>query len=203
MACDAEKFSEDAHQVAHVYVRDRGRIGDVKALLERLPGVDMVLTGSDIAAAGLDHERSGELIAVSAADAWFTYYYWLNDARAPDYARTVDIHRKPGYDPAELFVDPSIPLPKVKVGYTLAKKKLGFRYLMEMIPLDASIVRGSHGRITDRPEDGPVFMSSEKNAANGVVDGVGDGVGDGRVPCTAIRDAMLAHLFDQVPGTTR
>ena len=199
----SEAFAVSDHQVAHVYVRDRGRIGDVKALLEKLPGVDTVLTGADIAAAGLDHERSGELVAVSAADAWFTYYYWLDDARAPDFARTVDIHRKPGYDPAELFVDPSIPLPTLKVGYTLAKKKLGFRYLMEMIPLDASIVRGSHGRITDRPEDGPVFMSSEKNAANGVVDGVGDGVGDGSVPCTAIRDAMLAHLFDQVPGTTR
>ena len=191
----SEAFAVSDHQVAHIYVRDRARIGDVKALVARLPGVDVVMDGAEIAAAGLDHERSGELVAVSAADSWFTYYYWLDDARAPDYARTVDIHRKPGYDPAELFVDPRIPLPRVKLGYTLAKKKLGFRYLMEMIPLDASIVRGSHGRITDRPEDGPVFLSSEKNAADG-------GVG-GAVPCTAIRDAMLGHLFDQVPGTTR
>ena len=39
---------------------------------------------------------------------WFTYYYWLDDAKAPDFARCVDIHRKPGYDPAELFIDPEI-----------------------------------------------------------------------------------------------
>jgi len=126
---------------------------------------------------------------VSAADAWFTYYYWLDDRRAPDFARTVDIHRKPGYDPAELFIDPAIPAPALKVAYTLAKKKLGFRYLLEVVPLDASLIRGSHGRIPDRPEDGPVFLSSEKQAACGVLEP------------TAVRDAMLAHLFDQVPGT--
>ena len=63
-------------------------------------------TGAERAAHGLDHPRSGELVAVSRADRWFTYYYWLDDDRAPDYARTVDIHRKPGYDPVELFLDP-------------------------------------------------------------------------------------------------
>ena len=96
------------HQVAHVYVREPSRIAAVKALLERLPGVERVLDRREQAAIGLDHERSGELVAIAAADRWFTYYYWLDDARAPDYARTVDIHRKPGYDPAELFVDPAL-----------------------------------------------------------------------------------------------
>ena len=30
-----------------------------------------------------------------------------------------------------------------------------------MIPLDASLVKGSHGRLTDRADDGPVLISSE------------------------------------------
>ena len=187
----SEAFAVADHQVAHVYLRNASRLGEVRSLIERLPGVETVMTGRDIAAAGLDHERAGELVAVAAADAWFTYYYWLDDRRAPDFARTVDIHRKPGYDPAELFVDPALTAPKVKVAYTLAKKALGFRYLLEVIPLDATLVRGSHGRITNRLDDGPVFISSEKGAA------------DGPLQATSVRDAMLAHLFDHVPGTMR
>jgi hypothetical protein len=105
-----------------------------------------------------------ELVAISDADAWFTYYYWLDDRVAPDYARTVDIHRKPGYDPAELFLDPALTLPQLRIGLTLARKKLGFRYLMEVIPLDASVVRGSHGRPTASLDDGPLFISSEAAA---------------------------------------
>ena len=185
----SDAFAVADHQVAHVYVRNPARIADVKVLLEQLPGVERALSGAELAAAGLDHERSGDIVAITTADRWFSYYYWADDARAPDYARTVDIHRKPGYDPAELFIDPALALPKVKIAYTLARKKLGFRYLMNVIPLDASLVRGSHGRITDRAEDGPVLISSERHAVEGVV-----------AP-TAVRDLILAHLFDQVPGT--
>lgn len=187
----SQAFAVADHQIAHIYVRNAARIGEIKALVERLQGVESVLEGAGIAAHGLNHERSGELIAIAASGSWFTYYHWLDDSRAPDFARTVDIHRKPGYDPAELFLDPAISMPKLKIGYTLAKKALGFRYLLEVIPLDASLVRGSHGRISDRAEDGPVFISSAKNAVRGVMEP------------TSVRDAMLAHLFDQVPGTTR
>jgi predicted AlkP superfamily pyrophosphatase or phosphodiesterase len=187
----SQAFAVADHQIAHIYVRNAARIGEIKALVERLQGVESVLEGAGIAAHGLNHERSGELIAIAASGSWFTYYYWLDDSRAPDFARTVDIHRKPGYDPAELFLDPAISMPKLKIGYTLAKKALGFRYLLEVIPLDASLVRGSHGRISDRAEDGPVFISSAKNAVRGVMEP------------TSVRDAMLAHLFDQVPGTMR
>ena len=188
-ACEA--FAVADHQIAHVYVRDAARIGDVKALLERLPGIEAVLDRRGQASLGLDHERSGELVAIAERDRWFTYYYWLDDAVAPDFARTVDIHRKPGYDPAELFLDPGLSLPRLKIGATLAKKALGFRYLLEVIPLDASLVRGSHGRVTDRLEDGPLFISSEPHAV------------DGPVESTAVRDVILSHLFDQVPGTRR
>jgi hypothetical protein len=112
-------------------------------------------------ARGLHHPRSGELVAVSAADRWFSYYYWLDDARAPDFARTVDIHRKPGYDPVELFLDPALSAPKLRVAAKLLQRALGFRTLLDVIALDADLVRGSHGRLTDRPEEGPCLISSE------------------------------------------
>jgi len=179
----SDAFAVSDHQVAHVYIREPARIGAVKALLERLPGVEQVLDRREQAAIGLDHERSGELVAIAAANRWFTYYYWMDDTRAPDYARTVDIHRKPGYDPAELFVDPTLTLPRLRIAATLAKKALGFRYLMNVIPLDASMVRGSHGRVTDQLDDGPVFISSEKHDLGDVVES------------TDVRDEILAHLF--------
>ena len=112
-------------------------------------------------AAGIDHPRAGDLIAVAPENAWFTYYYWLDDARAPDFARTVDIHRKPGYDPVELFLDPNIPLPKLKIAWRLLQKKLGFRMLMDVIPLDATLVKGSHGRRPADKKDWPVFITSQ------------------------------------------
>lgn len=180
----SEAFAVADHQVAHVHVRDPRKIEDVRKLLQAVPGVESVLDRREQAAIGLDHARSGDLVAISAADRWFTYYYWLDDRRAPDYARTVDIHRKPGYDPVELFVDPTISLPAVKVGYTLARKMLGFRYLMNVIPLDATLVRGSHGRPTDRLEDGPVMISSERGSGGAAIDS------------TAVRDLILAHLFE-------
>ena len=184
-------FAVADHQVANIYICDPKRVEDVRRLVARLPGVERVLDRREQAEVGLDHERSGELVAISSADAWFTYYYWLDDSRAPDFARTVDIHRKPGYDPAELFIDPRLVLPQARIAWTLLKKTLGFRYLMEVIPLDAALVRGSHGRVTDRLEDGPVWITSEKGGGREVIES------------TDVRDLMLSHLFDQVPGTTR
>jgi predicted AlkP superfamily pyrophosphatase or phosphodiesterase len=180
----SKAFAVADHQVAHVYVGDPSRTAAVQSLLAGVPGIEAVLDRKAQAGIGLDHERSGELVAIAAADRWFTYYYWLDDARAPDFARTVDIHRKPGYDPAELFIDPKLTLPKLRIAATLAKKKLGFRYLLEVVPLDASLVRGSHGRVTDKLEDGPVFISSEQRQLGDVVDS------------TAVRDLILRHLFD-------
>jgi predicted AlkP superfamily pyrophosphatase or phosphodiesterase len=166
----SEAFAVADHQIAHVHVKNPDRIGDVRAMLARVPGIEAVLDRNEQHAIGLDHPRAGDLVAISAADRWFTYYFWLDDQRAPDYARTVDIHRKPGYDPVELFVDPALTLPAAKVAWTLAKKKLGFRYLMSVIPLDATLVRGSHGRPTDRLGDGPVMISSEKEFAADVIE---------------------------------
>jgi hypothetical protein len=133
---------------------------------------------------GLDHERSGELVLISRADRWFSYYFWLDDAKAPDYARTVDIHLKPGYDPVELFLDPALTFPMLRVGRKLAARKLGFRNLLDVIPLDAKLVRGSHGRVTDNAEDGPVFMTSEPALLPG-----------GDVSATSVKELLLRHVF--------
>jgi predicted AlkP superfamily pyrophosphatase or phosphodiesterase len=158
-------FAVADHQVAHIYVRDSGDIAGVKSALEKVAGVARVLDDADKKEAGLDHARSGELVALAAPDRWFTYYYWLDDRLAPDFARTVDIHRKPGYDPVELFLDPAIRIPQLKIGWKLLKKKLGFRTLMDVIPLDASLVKGSHGLAPAREEEGAVLISTSREGA--------------------------------------
>jgi predicted AlkP superfamily pyrophosphatase or phosphodiesterase len=161
-------FAVADHQIAHVYVRDDRDLASVAALCAKLPGVAEVLDRAGKAANGLDHPRSGELVLIAEPDSWFTYYYWLDDAAAPDFARLVDIHRKPGYDPAELFFDPAGPTAaKGRAGLALLRKKLGMRYLMTVVGLDAGAraVRGSHGRLPDDERDGPVLICSDPAAA--------------------------------------
>jgi predicted AlkP superfamily pyrophosphatase or phosphodiesterase len=177
-------FAVADHQLAHVYVGRPELIGDVKRLLEQLPGVETVLDEEGKRAIGLDHPRSGELVAISKPDRWFCYYYWLDDARAPDFARTVDIHRKPGYDPVELFLDPSLSLPKVQIAWKLLQKAVGMRTLMDFIPLDTTLVRGSHGRVTDDATDGPVFITSRPEL-----------MAEGPVHATDVKRLVLEHVF--------
>ena len=180
-------FAVADHQIAHVYVKRRERIPEVRALLERLDGVETVLGEEGKREHGLDHSRSGELVAISKADRWFTYYYWLDDDRAPDYARTVDIHRKPGYDPVELFMDTDIRFPRLKVGAILAKRKLlNSRALLDVTPLDASLVKGSHGRLTDDPAMGPVFISGEPSLMS-----------EDKGLATDVKDLLLDHVFER------
>lgn len=156
-ACRA--FAVADHQVAHIYVKNPADLPAVRRLLEKTPGVDRVLGPEELADAGLRHPRAGDLVAVAAPRAWFTYYYWLDDARAPDFARTVDIHRKPGYDPVELFLDPALRFPRLKIAWRLWQKKLGFRMLMDVIPLEASLVKGSHGAPPAETADFPVLLA--------------------------------------------
>lgn len=152
-------FAVADHQVAHIHVNDKSKLAEVKALLEMTPGVEKVLDEAGKKAYHIDHERSGDLVVIADSDSWFTYYFWLDDAKAPDYARCVDIHRKPGYDPVELILDPKIKIPLLTVGSKVLKKKLGFRYLMDVIPLDATLVKGTHGRIPESDLDKPLFVS--------------------------------------------
>lgn len=156
---DCKALAIADHQVAHVYVNDPSVESEVRALLESTEGVEAVLDRKAQAEQGIDHPRSGDFVVVSDSWSWFTYYFWQDDHKAPDYARTVDIHRKPGYDPVELFLDPKIPFPKLKIGSILARRKLlGQQPLMDVIPLQADLVKGSHGRRPEHDDDLPVII---------------------------------------------
>ena len=175
-------FAVADHQIAHVYVRRPQDLAAVEALLEKSDGIERVLDEAGKRAAGLDHPRSGELVALSARDRYFAYHYWLDDAHAPDFAPTVDIHRKPGYDPSELFFAPGDALLKLKLAATLLKKKLGFRYLMKAISLDPGLAKGSHGLLPAGSGDAPLFLASERfDAAE-------------RVAMTSVKGRLLARL---------
>jgi predicted AlkP superfamily pyrophosphatase or phosphodiesterase len=188
----SEAFAMADHQIAHVYVRDPERVAQVREVLEGLDGVGEVLDEAGKREYGLDHERSGELVLIADPDAWFTYYYWLDDDKAPDYARTVDIHRKPGYDPVELFLDPAIRVPPLAVGSRIVRRKLGLRTLLDVIPLDASLVKGSHGRIPDDPAKGPLLITRQADLLE-----------DGELPATGVHDLILRHLGVSVPVAAR
>ncbi|MCA9039292.1 MAG: alkaline phosphatase family protein [Planctomycetaceae bacterium] len=158
-------FAVADHQLAHVYVDRMEDLKPVATLLEKTSGIERVLDRQAQEEFGIDHPHAGDLVVIAAPGAWFTYYFWLDDRLAPDYARTVDIHRKPGYDPVELFVDPEIKLPMLKMARRLLQKKLGFRYYMDMISLDAKLVKGSHGRLPaagHEETEGPVLISSSR-----------------------------------------
>ncbi|MEJ0088704.1 MAG: nucleotide pyrophosphatase/phosphodiesterase family protein [Limisphaerales bacterium] len=178
-------FAVADHQVAHVYINDKSLEKSVREILEKTSGVEKVLGQAEKIAAGIDNSRAGDLIAVAQENAWFTYYYWLDDALAPDFARTVDIHRKPGYDPAELFLNPKIPLPKLKIAWRLLQKKLGFRMLMDVIPPDATLVKGSHGRRPADKKDWPVFITSQSEL-----------LGTKEIESTNVYHALLRQILE-------
>lgn len=184
----SDAFAVADHQVAHVYVSRPERVDAVAELIAALPGVERVLDAGGKRDLGLDHPRSGELVAIARADSWFTYYHFLDDALAPDFARTVDIHRKPGYDPVELFLDPALALPRLRIAMRLLRKTLGMRYLMDVISLDPTLVKGSHGRPVDEADEGPLFITSAPEL-----------LGEGAVAATEVKALLLAHVFGARP----
>ncbi|WP_298769811.1 alkaline phosphatase family protein [uncultured Shewanella sp.] len=153
-------FAVADHQIAHIYIQDVNDIARVKSILEKVSGVERVLDRRTQCDYHIDHARSGELIAIAEPDCWFNYYYWFDDNQAPDFARTVDIHRKPGYDPVELFIDPTLGFPKLHIAKRLLQKKMGQRILMDVIPLTPELVKGSHGRLNDTEDEGPLIISN-------------------------------------------
>lgn len=178
-------FAMSDHQICHVYVQDLKRLGEIKALFEKQPGVTHVLDESGKREMGLDHERSGDLILLAEENAWFTYYYWNDDNNAPDFANCVEIHKKPGYDPCELFLNPQLRFPKLAVASRLIKKILGFRYMMDVIATDPDLVKGAHGVASNSPHAQPLLISNyRKNVA-------------GDVAATDICDFILQHIFDE------
>lgn len=179
----SQAFAVCDHQIAHVYVNDPRQVLRVRDAIAGLAGVDRIFVGDERAAIHLDHPRAGDLVVLAKSNAWFAYPFWLEDARAPDYARTVDIHRKPGYDPCELFFDPKLLWGKGRAMAKVLLKKLGLRTLVDVIPLDASLVKGSHGLIVTAPHDKPVLIGS------------GPAPGDAIVAQTAVH-GLLCRQFE-------
>ncbi|WP_132052807.1 alkaline phosphatase family protein [Pseudocnuella soli] len=150
----SQAFAVSDHQVAHIYINDPSVLQKVRQLVEGLPGVALVLDREAQKDHHIDHERAGDLVLMADAQSWFTYYFWLDDAVAPDYARVVDIHKKPGYDPVEMFMSS-----KARAAYKLLRKKAGFRYVMDVIPLDATLIKGSHGSLAVGQQYHPVLIT--------------------------------------------
>lgn len=159
----SKAFAVADHQVAHIYLNDKTLKSKIKKIIESVEGVEMVLSDEEIKVKNLNHERCGDLVVVADSRSWFTYYFWLDEKKAPDYARMVDIHKKPGYDPVEMLTDPKDPFVMPKVIGKLIRKKLGFRTVMNIIPLDAKLVKGSHGRIPEDDNDFPILITNNQS----------------------------------------
>ncbi len=152
-------FAVADHQIAHVYCADASARDAALQVLADLPGIDRCYSGEQRAQIHLDHPRAGQIVALADHGAWFAYEYWLDDARRPDFANCVEIHKKPGYDPRELLFDPRGG--KLRAARALLRKKLGLRYRMNPVSLDPALVRGTHGRSPAAPEHGPVVIGSD------------------------------------------
>ena len=174
-------FALADHQIAHLYFNDKSKIAEVTEALEVVPGIAMVLDKEGKRIHDIDHQRSGDLVLVSDSTSWFTYYYWMDDNKAPDFARMVDIHKKPGYDPVEMFLDPDKNLMMPRVALKLIGKKLGLRTVMDVIPLRADLVRGSHGQPSVHDNDKALFIGTNGN--------------EGVLQATDIHDIMLRQIF--------
>ena len=184
-AGESDAFAVADHQIAHIYCKNSSTIGKLVKLLQSVEGVEKVLFGEDLKKYHINHERCGDIVVVADKDSWFTYYFWLDDAKAPDYARMVDIHKKPGYDPVEMLTDPKDKLVMAKVVGKLLKKKLGFRTVMNIIPIDATLIKGSHGRLTEDKEDYPIFISNRVSSENENV-----------INAIQVRDLIEDHLLN-------
>ncbi|WP_052481283.1 alkaline phosphatase family protein [Gilvimarinus agarilyticus] len=184
-------FAMSDHQIAHIYVQAHEDIAELKTLFGNTEGVAKVLEGAERAEYGLDHERAGELVLLAEPDSWFTYYYWQDDTRAPDFAHQVEIHRKPGFDPCELFLDPKLKFPKLKVARRLAQKKMGMRYVLDVISTDPMQVKGSHGIYDGTDYSTPVLMSTQANL-----------IPEHQIHATDVCDLILQHIFSDEPQTT-
>ena len=152
----SKAFAVADHQLAHVYLNDPSVYEKVKNIITDIHGVAKVLDKEQQKKYHIDHERSGDFVLMANENSWFTYYFWLDDAVAPDYARVVDIHKKPGYDPVELFMTS-----KARAGYKLLRKKAGLRYVMDVIPLDARLIKGSHGSVEVNEKFYPVLVTDK------------------------------------------
>ncbi|XXQ35426.1 Alkaline phosphatase family protein [Plasmodiophora brassicae] len=170
-------FAHSDHQVSIVHVAKAEDVDPVKRLLKSTKGIAFVFDRDDVptwAAAALSVHRAGELVCVAEGNAWFTYYFWLNDADAPDYARTVAIHDKPGYDPCEMLTwRPRWFGSWIGYAHLVVKAILSqvfrLRVLINATPVGDDSCRriaGSHGRIDDAVR--PVLIVSDLDSLAGL-----------------------------------
>lgn len=180
---ESQAFAVADHQFANVYIKNQSSIQSIQSELKSIDGINLVLDKEEQKSKGLSHKHTGDLMIFADKNAWFNYYYWLDEQFAPDFARTVAIHAKPGYDPCELIVDPNITMPKLKIATKLIRKKMGFRYTMDLIPIDSSLIKGSHGLLPDTEEEVPILIST-------------DGMLNEKTKMTDIKDIALKLIFD-------
>ncbi|MFT7250104.1 MAG: putative AlkP superfamily pyrophosphatase or phosphodiesterase [Arcticibacterium sp.] len=177
----SKAFAVTDHQVSHIYLKDKNQLQVLKERFEAEKGIALVLDENGKKEHHIDHERSGDLVLVADDKSWFTYYFWEDDNKAPDYARMVDIHKKPGYDPCEMLLDPKQKLIIPKIIFKVLAKKLGFRMVMDVIPLDATLIKGSHGAIDLDDDDKAIFIGNHSETNN--------------LEPTAIHDLILNQIF--------
>ena len=182
----SKAFAVADHQIAHIYLNDITVKDKIISILKNTDGIENVFTDEDLKTVNIDHHRCGDIVVVADKNAWFTYYFWLDDNKAPDYARMVDIHKKPGYDPVEMHTDPKDKFLMPKIIWKLLKKKLGFRTIMDIIPIDATLIKGSHGRIPESVDDYPVFISNNSSIEL-----------DKQLLATNIYDILQEHVIGQ------
>jgi predicted AlkP superfamily pyrophosphatase or phosphodiesterase len=181
-ADSSEAFAVPDHQVAHVYVRKESNVPIVAEVLRKTPGIEFVFLAQE--RENLAHERCGEIVAVTQSDKWFSHDWWLDDSRAPDFQTTVDIHKKPGYDPRELVLATGWRGSKPRIALKLLLKKLGQRTLFDVITLDPKAIKGSHGRTPSMGAPAPILIAPEcaKQCAKKVPHSL---------PCAALKELIL------------
>lgn len=177
----SKAFAVCDHQIAHIYLNDTSVSDQVIKAFSAIKGIK-VITGLELEQIGLKHVRAGDIVLIAKDGFWFSYYYWNTDTKAPDFARTVEIHKKPGYDPVEMFINPKINFPKLKIIGKLIKKKLGFRTLMDVIPLDNSLIKGSHGNVPLSKDYWPVIGTNFSKM-------------EGEVPAPDVYNIILKAIF--------
>lgn len=180
----SKAFAVADHQIAHIYLNDFSIKSTVISILQQVEGIEKVLHDDDLNSMRLNHKRCGDIVVVANAHSWFTYYFWFDDDKAPDYARMVDIHKKPGYDPVEMLTDPKDSLVVLKVLWKLMRKKLGFRTVLNIIPLKAELIKGSHGRLPDTKEDYPILITDQNSIDLKI-----------EVECTDVFDIIRRHIL--------
>jgi predicted AlkP superfamily pyrophosphatase or phosphodiesterase len=176
-------FAVCDNQVAHVYVARGEDIPAVRAILEAVSGVREVFDTAAQVDLGIDHPRSGELIATSTPRAFFSYPYWFEANKQPDFADCVAVFDKIGTDTCELFLKPGL-AGKLHTAKRLAQLGLGLKVPFDIVDTNDANVRGARRIARNDPQRGAAAISSWNLGRTGPV------------PMEDLKDLILARMFD-------